>query len=128
MKTTEKFSVTTGSLPASRKIYVDGVAMREISINSGKDSIKVYDTSGAYTDPDAKIDIYKGLPKLRAEWIKARGDVEEYAGREVKPEDNGLKQGSEFGIRDSVRIRDSFGFGILSSQLMFHVHSSMTSY
>ncbi len=102
MKTTEKFSVTTGSLPASRKIYVDGVAMREISINSGKDSIKVYDTSGAYTDPDAKIDIYKGLPKLRAEWIKARGDVEEYAGREVKPEDNGLKQGSEFGIRDSV--------------------------
>lgn len=90
MKTTEKFSVTTGSLPASRKIYVDGVAMREIALSNGEPSLRVYDTSGAYTDPNAKIDIYKGLPKLRAEWIKERGDVEEYEGREVKPEDNGL--------------------------------------
>ncbi len=90
MKKTEKFSVTTGSLPASKKIYVDGVAMREIALSNGEPSLRVYDTSGAYTDPNAKIDIYKGLPKLRAQWIKERGDVEEYEGREVRPEDNGL--------------------------------------
>ena len=87
---TEKFSVTTGALPASKKIYVDGVAMREIALSGGEKPVTVYDTSGAYTDPTAKIDIYKGLPKLRAQWIRERGDVEEYTGREVKPEDNGL--------------------------------------
>lgn len=86
----EKFSVTTGALPASKKIYVDGVAMREIALSGGEKPVTVYDTSGAYTDPTAKIDIYKGLPQLRAQWIRARGDVEEYEGREVKPEDNGL--------------------------------------
>jgi phosphomethylpyrimidine synthase len=90
MKINEKFSVTTGALPASRKIYVDGVAMREIALSGGEKSVTVYDTSGAYTDTSATIDIYKGLPKLRAEWIKARGDIEEYEGRAVKPEDNGL--------------------------------------
>ena len=87
---TNKFTVTTGALPASKKIYVDGVAMREISLSGGEKPVVVYDTSGAYTDASAKIDIYQGLPKLRAEWIKARGDVEEYIGRDVKPEDNGL--------------------------------------
>lgn len=92
MKTNEKFSVTTGSLPASRKIYVDGVAMREITLSGGEPPLTVYDTSGAYTDPAAKIDIYKGLPKIRSEWIRARGDVEEYPGREVKPEDNGIQK------------------------------------
>jgi len=86
----EKFSVTTGALPASKKIYVDGVAMREISLSGGNKPVTVYDTSGIYTDSNAKIDIYKGLPQLRSDWIRARGDVEEYAGREVKPEDNGL--------------------------------------
>jgi len=89
-KTAEKFTVTTGALPASRKIYVDGVAMREISLSGGESPVTVYDTSGAYSDAAAKIDIYAGLPKLRADWIMARGDVEAYAGREVKPEDNGL--------------------------------------
>ena len=45
---------------------------------------KLYDT-----DPDAQIDIQAGLPKLRREWQVARGDVEEYDAREVRPEDNG---------------------------------------
>ena len=93
-----KISVTTGSLPASRKIFLKGernpdvrVPMREIALDpSAKEPpVLVYDTSGPYTDPDAKIDIHKGLPRLRAPWIRARGDVEEYAGRVVKPEDNG---------------------------------------
>ncbi len=90
--------VTTGALPASRKIYVSGeqhadvrVPMREISLHetSGEPPQVVYDTSGAYTDPDATIDLEKGLAPLRREWIMARGDVEEYEGRAVKPEDNG---------------------------------------
>ncbi len=51
--------------------------------------MRVYDTSGPYTDPDATIDIQAGLPALRRDWIMARGDVEEYDAREVKPEDNG---------------------------------------
>lgn len=101
MKPNQKFTVTTGALPASKKIYVDGVAMREISLSGGEPSLTVYDTSGAYTDPSTKIDIYKGLPQLRAEWIKARGDVEAYAGREVKPEDNGLKA---LGIRQEAVV------------------------
>ncbi|HBC07669.1 MAG TPA: hypothetical protein DC046_08820, partial [Rhodospirillaceae bacterium] len=46
----------------------------------------VYDTSGPYTDPKAYIDIEAGLPKLRQEWIEARGDTEPYDGRDVKPE------------------------------------------
>ncbi|MDX1975686.1 MAG: phosphomethylpyrimidine synthase ThiC [Rickettsiales bacterium] len=89
-KTPPAFDITTGSLPASRKVYIDGVAMREIQLSNGEPSLLVYDTSGPYTDPKAQIDIYKGLPKLRDEWIRSRGDVEEYEGREVKPEDNGL--------------------------------------
>ena len=89
-KITPEFSVTTGSLPASRKVHIEGVAMREIAVSGGEPSLVVYDTSGPYTDVNAKIDIYAGLPKLRDEWIRARGDVEEYDGRPVKPEDNGL--------------------------------------
>jgi phosphomethylpyrimidine synthase len=53
--------------------------------------VVTYDTSGPYSDPNAQIDINKGLPKLRESWIAARGDVAAYQGREVKPEDNGLK-------------------------------------
>jgi phosphomethylpyrimidine synthase len=99
-KTETPFSVTTGPLPSSRKVHVKGekfadvnVAMREIilSASSGELPFTVYDTSGPYSDNAAKIDINKGLPQLRREWILARGDVEEYDARIVKPEDNGLK-------------------------------------
>ncbi|MDE3016864.1 MAG: phosphomethylpyrimidine synthase ThiC [Pseudomonadota bacterium] len=94
------FSVTTGALPASKKLYVKGnrhrdirVPLREIALSkgSGQPSFSVYDTSGPYTDPQAAIDITKGLPRLREAWIRGRGDVEEYPGRGVNPEDNGLK-------------------------------------
>ena len=97
-KTTPEFSVTTGALPASKKVHIAGqqhqdirVAMREIAISGGEPSLTVYDPSGPYTDANAKVDIYKGLPQLRQSWILGRGDVESYKGREVKPEDNGLK-------------------------------------
>src|SRR6201996_6735751 len=85
--------ITRGALPGSRKIYADGVPFREVSLSGGEPSVRLYDTSGPYTDEAAKIDIEKGLGARRREWILARGDVEEYEGRARKPEDDGLKRG-----------------------------------
>ena len=88
-----EIGVTTGPIRGSRKIHVGPlkVAMREISLepSSGEPPVRVYDTSGPYTDPAASIDIAAGLPQLRRDWIMGRGDVEEYDARMVKPEDNG---------------------------------------
>lgn len=89
----------------SKKVYVTGsrpdikVPMREIELSPttgtfGEEDnppVRVYDTSGPCTDPDYSVDITKGLPALRSTWIQERGDVEEYDGREIKPEDNGYK-------------------------------------
>jgi phosphomethylpyrimidine synthase len=52
-------------------------------------AVRVYDTSGPWGDPEIKCDVRDGLPALRREWILARGDVEEYEGREVLPQDDG---------------------------------------
>ena len=91
-----EIGVTTGPIRGSRKIHVGArtgsgirVAMREIDLEAGEEPVRVYDTSGPYTDPEANIDINAGLPALRRDWIMARGDVEDYDAREVKPEDNG---------------------------------------
>jgi len=88
-----EIGVTTGPIRGSRKVHVGplGVAMREIDLepSSGEPSVRVYDTSGPYTDPNATIDIAAGLPQLRRQWQLDRGDVEEYTPRAVKPEDNG---------------------------------------
>jgi len=85
--------VTTGPIRGSKKVHVGplGVAMREIHLDpsSGEPPLRVYDTSGPYTDPRAQIDIDAGLPQLRRQWIEARGDVESYDAREIRPEDNG---------------------------------------
>src|ERR1700687_1818540 len=81
-------------LPNSRKIYVTGsrpdirVPMREISQSDTAASfgfeknppIYVYDTSGPYSDPAAKIDIRSGLPSVRGNWIGERNDTDELAG------------------------------------------------
>jgi phosphomethylpyrimidine synthase len=94
------FTVTTGPLPGSRKTYVEGelfpeirVGMREIVLSeaSGEEPIRVYDPSGPYTDDSRSVDINMGLPEPRRDWIITRGDVEDYDGRPVRPEDNGLK-------------------------------------
>jgi len=83
-------TVTTGSLPASRKIYKTGqqfadikIPMREIAVHptAGEAPTIVYDCSGPYTDPDVTIDLSAGLPRLRTKWISQRNDVEEYPGR-----------------------------------------------
>ncbi|MEN2710832.1 phosphomethylpyrimidine synthase ThiC [Sphingomonas sp. NPDC092440] len=86
-------AVTTGAIRGSKKIHVGPlkVAMREIHLEpgSGEPPVRVYDTSGPYTDPDARIDIMAGLPELRRDWIRGRDDVVEVPQREVRPEDNG---------------------------------------
>src|SRR3954471_10066602 len=90
--------VTTGPLPASRKLYARPemapdlrVPVREIALTegSGEPPLPVYDTTGPYTDPDVAIDVEKGLARGRTAWVKERGGVEQYDGRQVKPEDNG---------------------------------------
>ncbi|MDQ0058868.1 phosphomethylpyrimidine synthase ThiC [Paenibacillus harenae] len=97
-------TILTTPLPGSRKVYVEGnehirVPMREIALGdstgrSGEkvpnEPLQVYDASGPYTDPDYIADIRKGLSPVRERWIEERNDVERYAGREIKPEDNGF--------------------------------------
>jgi phosphomethylpyrimidine synthase len=79
--------------PASRKVYVKGqlhnieVAMREVSLSETQlhgrfgetepnAAVTIYDTSGPFTDPNIEIDVKKGLPRLREQWIVDRADVE----------------------------------------------------
>jgi len=82
--------------PAWRKAYRQGsrpdlrVPYREVELTDGR-TVPLYDTSGPYTDPDLPTDVRRGLPALRDAWIRQRGDVEEYQGREVRPEDDGIK-------------------------------------
>ena len=86
--------VTRGALTGSKKVYVGEhkVPMREIALEDpDQPSITVYDTSGPYTDDSIELDIMKGLPTRRKEWIVGRGDVEEVEGRAIKPMDNGYK-------------------------------------
>ena len=92
--------------PGSRKVYVQGsrgdirVPMREIALSptvsaegeTANAPVRVYDSSGPYTDGDVRTDIRQGLPANRLGWIMERGDVEAYDGRAVKPEDNGFKE------------------------------------
>jgi phosphomethylpyrimidine synthase len=89
--------ITRHPFPNSAKIYVEGkihpqikVAMREISLSDTTDSltkkktpnepVTVYDTSGPYTDPNKKIDIHAGIDRIREDWIKDRGDVDQLDG------------------------------------------------
>ncbi len=85
-----KKKITTGAFPKSKKVYVHGslfdikVPMREISLSvdnlnkcgSKHQFITVYDTSGPYTDPEYTVDLEKGLPLLRDEWVLERGVVD----------------------------------------------------
>lgn len=86
-------NINVSAYPNSKKIYVKGkihdikVGMREISqyptvtIKDGvrneipNSPVTVYDTSGPYTDPDIRIDINKGLPRHRDEWVAERNDT-----------------------------------------------------
>ena len=92
-------------LPKSSRVYVRGeihpeirVPMRQIELAPTKSfngdmeenaAVRVYDTSGPWGEPQFHGDVEQGLPPLRREWILKRGDVAEYQGRHVRPEDNG---------------------------------------
>ena len=117
--TDEKVEISTDPIsPNSKKIYVNGtlhpdikVPFREISLspsttinsngngNNGhhkensEHSILVYDTSGPYTDPEAKIDIREGLQPIRLPWVMGRKDVEYYDARTILPKDDGYRNG-----------------------------------
>lgn len=84
------------------KAYVEGsrpglrVPARQVHLTNGQ-SVTLYDTSGPYTDPLVDTDVRRGLAPLRENWIVARGDTEEYAGRPVRPEDDGIKHTSPRG-------------------------------
>ncbi len=88
-----KTTVSRGALPGSKKLYVDGVPFREVALSGGEAPVRLYDTSGPYTDDAVEIEIEKGLAAARRAWILGRGDVEAYEGRTRKPEDDGLKRG-----------------------------------
>ncbi|REE91694.1 hydroxymethylpyrimidine synthase [Paenibacillus taihuensis] len=95
------------SFPGSKKVYIQGsrpdinVPMREIALtptgSAGNEQlnspVRVYDTSGPYTDSHAQTDIRKGLPLNRLNWILERNDVAEYTGRTIQAEDNGRRAG-----------------------------------
>ncbi len=73
--------ITCEPFPGSRQTYIESsrgirVPMREIALAGGR-SFLVYDTSGPYTDPDYRVQIQEGIPRLREPWIIARGDTEE---------------------------------------------------
>jgi phosphomethylpyrimidine synthase len=109
---------TNRSLPNSRRVYVAGrlpgvrVPFREITQSPSREldgnlvanpAVRVYDTSGPWGDPEVHCDSVKGLPELRREWIRARGDVEEYEGREVQPIDDGYLT---FAAASRARVKD----------------------
>src|SRR3546814_13613169 len=94
LQQTEQLSESvTRPIPGSRKIHVEGsrpdirVAMREITLSQtptlfgGEDNppVTVYDPSGPYTDPNARLDLATGLAPLRARWVEERGDTEPLA-------------------------------------------------
>ena len=91
--------------PNSKRVYVSGsrhkdmcVPFREIALHPTQsfngemetnEPLRVYDTSGPWGDESQSCDSQQGLLPLRADWIQARGDIEEYEGREIQPQDNG---------------------------------------
>ena len=108
--------ITRGALPGSRKLMQDGVPFREVALSGGEAPVKLYDTSGPYTDDSVAIDIEKGLAARRREWILARGDVEEYEGRARKPEDDGLRRGELLSVPQFKREGAQGGIRLLRAK------------
>jgi len=93
-RTAQLSDEVTQPFPRSRKVYVEGsrpdirVPMREVSLTPTHSStgveenppVYIYDTSGPYTDPQARIDLMAGLPDIRGAWIEARGDTQTLSG------------------------------------------------
>ncbi len=121
-KDSEPHAESTFQFPNSTRIYVEGsarnirVPMREVHLNvtrgmNGKIEenapVRLYDSSGPWGDPEANCSVHDGLPALRREWITSRGDVEEYEGRDIVPQDDGyLTEGArEYALlKDNARL------------------------
>src|ERR1700712_3288423 len=85
--------VTTGPLPASRKIHASPAAAPELRVplreivlqpSANEPPLPVYDTSGPYTDDNVAIDVEAGLSRTRINWVRERGGVEDYQGRPMQ--------------------------------------------
>ncbi|GAB0116632.1 phosphomethylpyrimidine synthase ThiC [Acidisoma sp. 7E03] len=94
-------TVTTGPISGSRKIHSapEGfpqirVPFRAVALDpqAAEPPVTLYDTSGPYTDPEVRIDLAQGLPRIRESWIEARGFAA-VTPRQVQPEDNGFAEG-----------------------------------
>lgn len=94
--------ITRTPLPGSEKVYIQSanredvrVPMRQVNLTDGT-NIALYDTSGPYTDINAEVDVHKGITSsVREQWILQRDDTEQYAGRDTKPQDNGLEDSTK---------------------------------
>jgi len=112
--------ITLGALPSSSKVYTAPDADPSLRVphrlvhlhkSANEPDVPVYDTSGPYSDINVVIDLEKGLPRPRTDWVLERGGVDFYEGRDVKPEDNGGAKGKhlarEFPIKNQpLRGRD----------------------
>ncbi|HEY0944284.1 MAG TPA: phosphomethylpyrimidine synthase ThiC [Opitutaceae bacterium] len=141
MSHTESAAVSAASghtlFPASRRVYLEGsrpdlrVPMREIALSPTRlpngeevpnEPVRVYDTAGAWGDPAFHADATRGLPAVRAAWIRERGDIEAIEGRAVKPIDDGYlsethrAQAETEGRRNPIRFFDRSARPVLRAQ------------
>jgi phosphomethylpyrimidine synthase len=106
------------NLPNSRRVYVEGqqagvrVPFREVAQTPTRNfdgtmldnpPVRLYDTSGPWGDDSVNCEVGEGLPPMRRQWIIARGDVDEYQGRERKPIDDGYLT---FDAVNKARLKD----------------------
>jgi phosphomethylpyrimidine synthase len=98
MAQTEPTTVTTGAIAGSRRVYSAppcrpdiAVPFREVAVHPSANEapVRLYDTSGPYTDQQRRIDLNEGAPKTRLGWLNKRGFLA-VSGRSVRPEDNGF--------------------------------------
>ena len=134
-----KATVSSGHrlFPGSRRVYIAGsrpdlrVPMREIVLSPTRlpngtevpnESVRVYDTAGPWGDADFSGDATRGLPPIRAAWIRERGDVEETPGRDTQPIDDGYLsekhrlQAEAEGRRNPIKFFDRTGHPILRAK------------
>ncbi|MEH6402669.1 MAG: phosphomethylpyrimidine synthase ThiC [Sneathiella sp.] len=117
-ETNQPTTVTTGPLPASKKVYSIPetgpqlrVPFRDIfTLDSKESTVRVYDTSGPYTDKNITIDLAKGLPRPRLDWYESRS-VESYEGREIQTIDNGGATGKRLANEFPVKYVPLRGVG-----------------
>jgi phosphomethylpyrimidine synthase len=134
-----KVTVSSGHrlFAGSRRVYVAGsrpdlrVPMREIVLSPTRlpngtevpnEPVRVYDTAGPWGDADFSGDATRGLPPIRAAWIRERGDVEQTPGRIIQPIDDGYLsekhrvQAEAEGRRNPIKFFDRTGRPVLRAK------------